>query len=178
MERVGDFEAFFDEQYEPVVRSLTLVFGDRATAEDAAQVGFEKAFRKWRQVAEMERPGTWVYVVALRHARRALDRDRRGSTTEAPVPVSGPERTVIGELWVRDAIEALPARQRAVVVLRHLVGMPLGEIAEALRVSTGTVKSTLHAAHTRLRLELVDEDDAPGERPVVAEQEVSDDARG
>ena len=67
---------------------------------------------------------------------------------------------------MRDAIALLPARQRAVVVLRHLVGLSLDEIADALRVSTGTVKSTLHAAHARLRVVLDDES-----------EEVTDDAR-
>ena len=48
---MGDeFTRFFDDHYEPIVRSLTLVFGDRTHAEDAAQVGFERAYRKWRIV--------------------------------------------------------------------------------------------------------------------------------
>jgi RNA polymerase sigma-70 factor (ECF subfamily) len=167
MERVGDFEVFFREEYDRVVRSLTLVFGERSIAEDAAQVGFEKALRKWRQVGAMDRPGTWVYVVALRHARRALQRDSR-------VPDEGhaghePEPEVARDTWVRAAIESLPPRQRAVVVLRHLAGLSLDEIATALRVSVGTVKSTLHAAHARLRVELADD---PEEM-----EEVPDDAR-
>ena len=166
MERVGDFEAFFREEYDPVVRSLTLVFGERSTAEDAAQVGFEKALRKWRQVGGMDRPGTWVYVVALRHARRVLGRERRDLADDVPSPAPDHETSTVRDEWVRDAIRALPPRQRAVVVLRHLVGMQLDEIAEALRVSTGTVKSTLHAAHAHLRVAL---DDEP--------EEVPDDAR-
>jgi len=167
MERVGDFEAFFREEYDAVVRSLTLVFGERSTAEDAAQVGFEKALRKWRQVGDMDRPGTWVYVVALRHARRALGRGQRSPEPGSRVEVE-PEPEVARDTWVRDAIRALPPRQRAVIVLRHLVGMSLDEIAEALRMSTGTVKSTLHSAHARLRVELADEAEI---------EEVPDDAR-
>jgi len=167
MERVGDFEAFFREEYDPVVRSLTLVFGERATAEDAAQVGFEKALRRWRHVGGMDRPGTWVYVVALRHARRALQRE--GRSPDAPLADVEPEPEIARDAWVRDAIRSLPPRQRAVVVLRHLVGMSLDEIADALRMSTGTVKSTLHAAQARLRVELADE---PEEI-----EEVPDDAR-
>ncbi len=69
-----DFGRFFEDHYGPVVRSLTLVFGDRIVAEDAAQGAFERAYRKWRSISRLGRPGTWIYVVALRDARRRLQR--------------------------------------------------------------------------------------------------------
>jgi RNA polymerase sigma factor (sigma-70 family) len=170
MRCVDTFEAFFDGEYEVVVRSLTIVFGDRATAEDAAQAGFEKALRKWRRVADMERPGTWVYVVALRHGRRALEREAAQQSPERAHESPGPEPEVVSAAWVADTMASLPPRQRAAVVLRHLVGLRLGEIAEALDVSVGTVKSTLHAAHARLRVDVADRDDHD-------DQEVLPDAR-
>ncbi len=166
MGRVADFEAFFGEQYDPVVRSLTIVFGDRAAAEDAAQVGFEKALRRWRRVGDMDRPGTWVYVVALRHARHALGRAEHEPRPDAAEEATGPEPTVVSAMWVADVLAGLPARQRAVVVLRHLAGLRLAEIAEALGMSVGTVKSTLHAAHARLRVELAESDDETDEEVV------------
>ena len=52
-----EFTRFFDDHYESIVRSLTLVFDDRARAEDAAQVGFERAYRKWRAVGSLGRGG-------------------------------------------------------------------------------------------------------------------------
>ena len=69
-----EFEAFFKEEYEPVVRALTLALGDRPSAEDSAQDGFAKAFARWNRVGLMERPAAWVYVVALRHHRRRRHR--------------------------------------------------------------------------------------------------------
>jgi RNA polymerase sigma-70 factor, ECF subfamily len=159
MRCVDGFEVFFDEQYEGVVRSLTIVFGDRATAEDAAQAGFEKALRKWRHVAGLDRPGTWVYVVALRHGRRVLDREASQPSGNQLQDSPGPEPDVVSAAWVADTIATLPPRQRTAIVLRHLVGLRLGEIADALDISVGTVKSTLHAAHARLRVDLADADD-------------------
>ncbi len=170
MRCVDGFEVFFDEQYEPVVRSLTIVFGDRSAAEDAAQTGFEKALRKWRHVAVMDRPGTWVYVVALRHGRRALEREASQPSPDHAPDSPGPEPAVVSAAWVTDTIASLPPRQRAAIVLRHLVGLRLDEIAEALDISVGTVKSTLHAAHARLRVDLADLDDHD-------DQEVLPDAR-
>jgi RNA polymerase sigma factor (sigma-70 family) len=63
----------------------------------------------------------------------------------------------VSAAWVAETIAGLPPRQRAVVVLRHLVGLRLGEIAEALDISVGTVKSTLHSAHARLRVDLAND---------------------
>ena len=155
------FEAFFATEYDGVVRSLTLAFGDRSQAEEAAQVGFERALRRWRYVGEMDRPGTWVYVVAVRHGRRALVRDRAfpGEVVEVVEVAAGPEATAVTVLWLGDALRRLPPRRRAVVVLRHLGELSLAEISEALGIAVGTVKSTLHAAYAQLRVDLSDEDD-------------------
>ena len=58
------------------------------------------------------------------------------------------------------ALRALPERQRAVVVLRHYHDLSLEEIADALGMSLGTVKSSLHRALARMRERL-----AGGGRP-------------
>jgi len=152
------FEAFFATEYDGVVRSLTLAFGDRSQAEEAAQVGFERALRRWRYVGEMDRPGTWVYVVAVRHGRRALLRDRAfpGELVEV---ADSPEAAAVTVLWLGDALRRLPPRRRAVVVLRHLGELSLAEISEALGIAVGTVKSTLHAAYAQLRVDLGDAGD-------------------
>ena len=153
------FDNFFDGQYEPVVRSLTLVFGDRSRAEDAAQGAFERAYRKWRTVSEMDRPGTWVYVVALRDARRALAREERvSSDLPAEDPwVDGMEDLAVTTMSIQVALARLPLRQRAAVVLRYLGGLSVGEVAQAMDCAEGTVKATLHAALLRLRVEFSEE---------------------
>jgi RNA polymerase sigma factor (sigma-70 family) len=54
-------------------------------------------------------------------------------------------------LDLRRAVAALPDRMRAAVCLHYLADLPVDEVAAALEVSTGTVKSNLHDARTRLR---------------------------
>ncbi|MGI8793536.1 MAG: RNA polymerase sigma factor [Acidimicrobiales bacterium] len=145
------FEAFFAEHHDGVVRALTLVFGDRPAAEDAAQVGFERAYARWHRVGSYTRPGTWVYVVALRHGRSQLrEREVVGPATDGVA--SDQTQALVDRLAIVDHVLALPAQQRAVVVLRHLAGLQLSEIAQAMGIRVGTVKSTLHAAHSRLRV--------------------------
>jgi RNA polymerase sigma factor (sigma-70 family) len=63
---------------------------------------------------------------------------------------------------VRDAITALPARQREAVVLRYLADLPIADVAEAMGCAVGTVKATLHQALRALRVELEEDEDADG----------------
>src|SRR3954466_217071 len=71
------YEAFFDAHYDQVVRSLTLATGDHDRAEDAAQEAFARAYRKWQDVACMERPVGWVTVVGVNQMKRWLTRADR-----------------------------------------------------------------------------------------------------
>jgi DNA-directed RNA polymerase specialized sigma24 family protein len=60
------FDSFYEEQYPRVLRSLRLVARTWAEAEDATQDAFATALVKWSAVTTAKRPGTWVYVVAVR----------------------------------------------------------------------------------------------------------------
>jgi RNA polymerase sigma factor (sigma-70 family) len=145
------FEVFFDEYYDQVRRALSVALADPVLAEDSAQEAFARAYVRWRSVSTMDRPAGWVYVVALRGGRR--QRSRRADPVEP-----GVDPDAIGNLVDRDVLEdslrRLPDRQRVAVVLRYLADLPLADIAEAMGCAVGTVKSTLHAALARLRVEM------------------------
>ena len=80
---MNDFDQFFREHYARVLGSLRLAGGDVSEAEDAAQEAFAKAMLRWKSVSVMERPATWVYVVAIRELRRRRPRrdESVGSST-------------------------------------------------------------------------------------------------
>ena len=156
---MDDFDEFFTEHYPRVVGSLVLAGGATGDAEDAAQEAFVKAMLRWRSVSGMERPATWVYVVAVRAMRRRLRNDRSvGEQPEDERTVSDETEGVVTAAVVSKALEMLPARQRLAVVLRFHGDLTVPEIARAMRCSQGTVKSTLHAALGRLRVDLGDRD--------------------
>jgi RNA polymerase sigma-70 factor (sigma-E family) len=155
---MGGFDEFFAENYDPVVRSLTLAIGDRARAEDAAQEAFAKAYRRWSSVAQMDRPVGWVLVVAMNQCKRWLARADRQFAGERSDVVDHAS-FVVDEQSLRAGLEALPPRQRATVVLRYLGDLSTADVADALGCSTGTVKSALHAALKQLRVELDDAED-------------------
>ena len=152
------FEEFFDDHYDEVRRALAMALADPVLAEDSAQEAFARAYVQWRSVGKMERPAGWVYVVALRGGRR-----QRSRRAKAFVPAAEPQPDLIGNVLDREALEPLllqlPERQRIAVVLRYLADLPLVDVAAAMGCAVGTVKSTLHAALARLRVELNDGDD-------------------
>jgi RNA polymerase sigma factor (sigma-70 family) len=105
----------------------------------------------------MDRPASWVYVVALHVAFRR----RRDVAVPDHASADG---TNIAEMVatresVRAAIARLPERQRAAIVLRYFVDLPLADIALAMECAVGTVKSTLHTALQRLGVELDGDDE-------------------
>jgi RNA polymerase sigma factor (sigma-70 family) len=150
-----DFEVFFELNYQPVVQGLRLAFGDRPGLEDAVQEAFAEAYVRWSSVGSMSRPGTWVYVVAVRRLRRALRRDARAINVILGRPASlAFEQRSVERIGLERALADLAPRQRATVVLRYLGGLSVAEVARALRCSQGTVKAANHAALAHLRVAL------------------------
>jgi RNA polymerase sigma-70 factor (sigma-E family) len=157
---MGGFDEFFADNYDAVVRSLALAIGDRQRAEDAAQEAFAKAYRRWPAVAQMERPVGWVLVVGTNQVKRWITRnDRRFEAAADASDVADHADGVTSSTSVREALDALPPRQRATVVLRYLCDLSTSDVAGALGCSEGTVKSALHSALKQLRVELDDDED-------------------
>lgn len=148
----SDFDALFQQHYERLVRALTVVAGDRVLAEDAVQEAFVKAHLKWRKIGRYDDPAGWVRRVALNRLRdehrrgvrklEALGRLRR----RTDVATDTPEIDEFGRL-----LAELPRQQRATTALFYVDELPIDEIATALGISRGTVKSHLHDARRRLR---------------------------
>ena len=155
---VNDFDEFFADHYAWVVGSLALACGDRGEAEDAAQEGFTKAMLRWRSVSRYDRPATWVYVVAVRELRRSLRRRERSSAADLAddAPVLDPAVAVVTTDVITRALDRLAPRQRLAVVLRFHGDLTVPDVAKAMQCSEGTVKATLHAALSRLRVDLGD----------------------
>lgn len=141
-----DYEVFFAEEYEAVVRALTLAFGNRMVAEDAAQEAFGRALARWPRVAQMERPAGWVYVVAVRFERRRNLRRRLPTTTRHEASVPDEAGAIADRITLVGLLNSLTGRQRQTVVLRYLADLTLEDVASALGCRVGTVKATLHQA--------------------------------
>jgi RNA polymerase sigma-70 factor (ECF subfamily) len=143
---LGDdsFAAFYTASYQRLLGQLFALTGDLAEAENLLQEAYARAFARWAQVRAYDYPEAWVRRVALNLAAMAARRLRRRAAAllrpDPPpaVPELSPEL-----LDLHHALRALPLGQRQVIVLHHLVGLPVEEVARELRVPTGTVNSRL-----------------------------------
>jgi RNA polymerase sigma factor (sigma-70 family) len=148
----GSFSRFFEAHYAGICRALWLGLGQDSDPEDAAQEAFARAFQKWNAVSKLDRPATWVFVVAVREARRQQRRRDRASATsrwnpEHPDPSAGVE----ARMAIVAALGYLAPRQRMAIVLRYYADLSVKQIASAMQCREGTVKATLHAALGILR---------------------------
>jgi RNA polymerase sigma-70 factor (sigma-E family) len=163
----ADFTDFVTHRSAALLRTAFLLCGgDRAAAEDLLQDVLERAFPKWRRIKG--RPEHYLRAaLANTAANRWRSRSRRVREVplhdQTPPASPGPEHQVVEEDRVVRALEALPPRMRAVLVLRFFDDMSEADIAKALRCSTGTVKSQTSRGLARLREVLDDEPDEPDE---------------
>jgi RNA polymerase sigma factor (sigma-70 family) len=122
-------------------------------ADDVAQEALTRAWQR-RTTFDPARGSlrSWLLAITADQARRWR--------TRRPRPVRSMPRECDTDrdraLDLRDAVALLPPRQRLAVELHYYVGLPVGETAEVMGISDGTVKSTLADARARLRTVLED----------------------
>lgn len=143
-----DFDEFFRKELSSVVATVHRITGDGAGAEEIAQDAFVRALVRWRRLRHYDRPGAWVRRVAIRDAVRAAQRSRRFTRTSLSVLPVAPAASSDDELLA--AVHALPAQQRAAIVLYYLEDRPTPEVSDLLGCSEATVRSHLRRARRRL----------------------------
>ena len=166
----GDEEAF---------ASLAVAAGDRLhavahrilrdieLAEDATQQALLAIWRDLPQLRDPARFDAWSYRLLVRACYAEARRTRRWSPNLHVLPIESPGAESMSSVVDRDQLERgfrrLSIEHRAVVVLHHYLDMPLDQVAEALGIPAGTVRSRLHYAMQGLRAAL-DADARPTRR--------------
>jgi RNA polymerase sigma-70 factor (ECF subfamily) len=152
------FDELFRQEYLPVRRTVALIVGDLEVAAEVTQEAFTQLHLHWSRVSRHDRPGAWVRRVAIRHAVRSKTRARLGGDLEALTSSLEWKPDGHVDLDVIRAIARLPAQQRAAVVLRYYVDLPVADVAVALGCAEPTARVHLHRARARLA-ELLGTDD-------------------
>jgi RNA polymerase sigma-70 factor, ECF subfamily len=155
--RAGDAAAYVQlvERYRaPLIGYVYGLTGRREEAEDVAQEAFCRVWEKLPTLRRRESCAGWLYQIAHNLAVSAARRPRLAVL--AHDPVDREERPADPWLEVHRAVADLPELQRVVVSLRHFTGLSHEEIAEALSIPAGTVRSRLSRAYERLRAVLKD----------------------
>jgi RNA polymerase sigma-70 factor (ECF subfamily) len=176
--RQGDQEAFAALVRANQDQIYSLALRMTGSPEDGADLAQEAFLRAWRSLPSFQGESsfsTWLYRLTrnlcidfLRREKRrsaaaaAVSLDDDGGGDAAPTQVSDPRFTPEGELERRElyaaldrALAQLSHDHRQVLVLRELEGLSYGEIAQALGLEEGTVKSRLARARLALRKSLL-----------------------
>lgn len=145
------FDEAFDELFPRAVRLATRLLGDRSAAEDVAAEALARAYARWSKVAGLPYRDGWVLKVAT---NLAIDRLRRRPPEVAPAADGEFEEAVHLRLALNAALLTLAPRQRQAVALRYLGGLSDKEVAAALGISLGSVKTHIHRGLHGLRSRL------------------------
>ncbi|MET7764741.1 SigE family RNA polymerase sigma factor [Streptomyces sp. NPDC005336] len=159
--KVLDFEEYVRNRQDALLRSARRLIPDPIEAQDLLQTALVRTYGRWDGIADKSLADAYLRRVMINTRTewwraRKLDEVPTEQLPEASVE-DGTEQHADRALLM-DILGVLAPKQRSVVVLRHWEQMTTEETAEALGMSTGTVKSTLHRALARLRQELESRD--------------------
>jgi len=155
VEAPAGFEEFVRTQSRGLLRAAWLLTGDWASAEDLVQSALAATWPRWSALTRPDAPEVYVRRVIVTTFLRGRRRRWTGEVSHAELPeielgvdayVRADQRAVLVQ-----ALAELPARQRAVIVLRFFGDLSERETAAALGCSVGAVKSHTAKAISRLR---------------------------
>jgi len=156
-----EFWELYDRYYSRMHGYAASMLRDRAAADDVVQETFLRAQASFEELRDPERLSAWLFRIAhnlcMDHLRARqssrvdpdADPDLAGACDAAWVQ-RDLERGEMGDC-VREKIDTLPARDRAVILLYDLMELSQQEIADVLGIEVGAVKVRLHRARKRLR---------------------------
>jgi RNA polymerase sigma-70 factor (ECF subfamily) len=144
------FDDLYRDSRERIASQLLVLTGNRQDSYDLVQEAFVRTWTRWERIARYDDPEAFVRRVAFNLAKNRWRTARRMVLRASP-----PERAIYDlDRTTTDAVLAalvgLSRNERAAIVLHHLAGLSVEEVAAELRAPPGTVKSWL--ARGRLRL--------------------------
>jgi len=149
----------YGTQYRPLVRMSAMLLGDTGAAEEVVQESFIAVHAAWRRLRDIDKAVPYLRRSVLNRSRSIL---RHRMVTDRHVPVREPdmpsaEQGAIAQFErsaVIEALRSLPARQREALVLKFYLELSEEEIAAAMKISTGAVKSHTSRGKAALRTAL------------------------
>jgi RNA polymerase sigma-70 factor (ECF subfamily) len=161
----ADLELLYRERFVGLKRALATITGDYATAEEALQEAFLRAFTALPDFRGECPLGAWVWRIAYRVALEQGRAERRRSTVIEAANGGAPEPRLVEhghDMRLVDALHTLPPRRRLIVFLRYFADCSYAEIAAICEISEGTVAATLAQARTELAAALTNDPASTG----------------
>lgn len=146
----GDFKEFVQARSDNLVRFAFWMTGNWEDAQDAVQESLAKAYLVWGRI---DKPDAYLHRLVINSVRRGYRARRREILVADPPDLSLVDsglEALTARAELAGALRRLPRRQRAVVVLRCCLDLPVADVAGLLHCSTGTVKSQLSKGLAKL----------------------------
>ena len=151
------------ERYRPeILAYLVRLLGDPHDAEDVCQEALLRAYRAFDRLAPDSNVRAWLYKIATRTALNAVKQRRRGANRSVDIDLDTlpSDSTILDRREqlraVARAVNDLPPKQRAALMLRQFQGLSYAEIAASLACSEAAARANVYQAIRRLREVLVD----------------------
>ena len=139
-----EFNQFFNGSFRRLVSQLHAKTGNLVEAEDSVQEAYVRAWQRWEEVRECANPEAWIRTVAFRQSvvawRKSVSRAAAHRRAVTPSEVPGPNPD---QLALITGLRRICSDQRRAIVLYHLVGLSVREIAMETGIPEGTIKARL-----------------------------------
>ena len=145
------FDAFYAGTNRRVLHQMYAMTGNLADAQELVQEAFARAWQRWSQVSAYDDPEAWVRTVAWRLAASRWRKAKNGVSAmmrHGP-PDNAPEPSIDNVALVA-ALRQIPDAQRRAIVLHHLGGLSVAEVAHEVGAPEGTVKARLSRGRAAL----------------------------
>lgn len=169
--QTGDVDAFtalIDTRLPTMSRTAMAILGHEADARDAVQGALAAIWRGLPSLRDPDRFEAWSTRILVHVCRRIARQRRRAGIREVAIDadggasnlpsVDGSAEASIRRISIERAFDRLDADERAILVLHHLEGRSVIELAAALGIPDGTAKSRLHSARRHLERALAREE--------------------
>lgn len=151
---LASYEEIVRRHYQRIYRLASIFLADSTFAADATQEVFVRAVKGFRGFLFRAEPATWLYRTT-RYVCHEFNRKNREAVEEISEAFEVSAEEHMGNeqaaAQIRELINALPERQREVVVLRIFEDLSVQQTAELMNIRQGTVKANLHKALNSLR---------------------------
>jgi RNA polymerase sigma-70 factor (sigma-E family) len=147
-----EFDEFVLARQQKLLRTAFLLCGDWHLAEDLTQNALAKVYVAWARIQRVGSVDAYVHRILFRTYIDTYRRRRKQEILSAAVPdVAGVEPESEVRMALLTALGRITPRYRAVLILRFWEDWSVGDTADALGISTGTVKSHTHRGLEQLR---------------------------
>ena len=148
---LSTYKMIYDRYEQPLLRTALRMLGQQQDAEDAVQMTFIRLYRGIRKFRHEAKFSTYLFRILMNVCFDQIEKKKKMKYQKLDTVDPSHSSRIDLRLQLKEAIDALPAQQKACFVLFAIEERQQSEIAEIMGLSLGGVKSNIHHAKNRLR---------------------------